>query len=274
MSVIINSFISLPLFWRAAILLFFIIVVIWKSFGRRILWILSIIPFLLQWFFRFLYLLLEGPVSLLHKKLGTSFYKISNTLSQYGEKIDSIIGQWYSKWHSLKKIYLWKILLAYVLCVAIIIFPSLMKAEADIYRTGENAYLYCERVLVDWFKKQEWYKSVESISLKEDIGLEQDNQDNLSELKPSNITLNVAGLKSSLLVRDIPSTTNSVELDRLYNGDIVIWSGELIFAEVNGEGIEPWVKVMTVAGIEGWTRLSYLYPERYNDVEFYVRMQE
>lgn len=274
MNVLIHSFMSWTLFWRAAILLFFIIVVVWKVFGKRLLWILSIIPFSLQWFFRLIYLLVEAPISLLHKKLGASFYKISNGLSQYAERTDSIMERWYNKWHLLERVQLWKALMVYVLCVTLVMLPSLIEVEGNVYRKGETVYLHCEAALISWFEEHGWYRSVELSLLEQDLGFTHDNPDILPELNAVPIVLIVSGLKSSLLVRDIPSVEDSVELDRLYNGNSVIWSGELIFAEMNNERIEPWVKVMTPNGIEGWTRMSYLYPEEYREVEFYVQMQE
>lgn len=270
MSSIINSFLLLSLFARVAIL-FFIIFVFWLLFGRKILWFLSLTPFLLERLFRYFYLLIEVPVAALHKKLGTSFYKIDNKLSQFGEKIDSAMLRWYNAWHSSKKIHLGKSLLVYVLCVAFITFPSFMKLETNAFRTGEIVYLHCETFLVDWIVKRGWYDHSEPVSLNQDIQVDQHIQ---SESEPFDMKLIVSGLKSSLLVRDIPSTENCIVLDRLYNGNTVVWSGRLVFSEADNDHIEPWAKVITPNGIEGWARLFYLHPEQYEDIELYVQTQE
>ncbi len=271
MNLIIESFISLPFFWRVTILLFFIIFVIWRIFGKWILWILSIIPFALQGFFRAIYWLLEIPVAALHKKLGICFYKIDNLLSQFGKKIDSVLLRWNKAWRLPKKICLWKSLFVYVVCVVVITLPSLIKVETDIYRKGECIYLQYESILINWFEKCGWYNKAETVSLNQDI---QATQEISEELETSPITLVVSGLNSSLLVRDTPSTENFIELDRLYNGDTVTWSGLLIFSEMGNDSIEPWVKVITPNGIEGWTRLFYLYPEQYDNTEFYVQIHK
>ncbi|MEY8426586.1 SH3 domain-containing protein [Lachnospiraceae bacterium 46-15] len=63
---------------------------------------------------------------------------------------------------------------------------------------------------------------------------------------------------------------NSEKLCRLKNGDAVLWRGELVFAEADDEHVEPWVKIVTGDGIEGWSRLFYLHPEEYQGMEFEV----
>lgn len=80
----------------------------------------------------------------------------------------------------------------------------------------------------------------------------------------------VSGVSSSLLVRDIPSMNNCVVLERLGNGDKVLWTGEIQFSEAEDNHVEPWVKIVTEDGEEGWSRPFYLHPEEYVGVEFYV----
>lgn len=80
----------------------------------------------------------------------------------------------------------------------------------------------------------------------------------------------VSGVNSSLLVRDIPSTENCTVLDRLQNDDIVVWTGQMVFAEAEGDHVEPWVKIITQNNVEGWSRLYYLHPEQYADEVYFV----
>ena len=80
----------------------------------------------------------------------------------------------------------------------------------------------------------------------------------------------VSGVSSSLLVRDMPSMEDCEVLERLVNGDMVIWRGEMRFSEAEDEHVEPWVKVVTEEGTEGWSRLFYLHPEEHADMEFRV----
>ena len=94
-----------------------------------------------------------------------------------------------------------------------------------------------------------------------------------SETKPYKIILIASGIKSSLLVKKNPSS-NSAALDRLHNGDEVIWTGQMAFSKVNKDDVKPWVKVITSKGVEGWTRLLYLHPQGYENIEFYLRKKE
>lgn len=59
-------------------------------------------------------------------------------------------------------------------------------------------------------------------------------------------------------------------LGKLYNDDVVIWTGQMVFAEVNDRSIEPWVKIRTSEGIEGWSRLYYLHPAQYENLDMRV----
>ena len=78
---------------------------------------------------------------------------------------------------------------------------------------------------------------------------------------------------SSLLVRDAPSMTDGSILGRLQNEDTVLWHGEMCFLETDNGQIEPWVKIITVDGIEGWSRLNYLHPIEYENLEFEVYLK-
>ena len=80
----------------------------------------------------------------------------------------------------------------------------------------------------------------------------------------------MSGISTSLLVRDSPSVEEGAILDRLKNGDVVIWRGEMRFSKTDDSHVEPWVKIITESGVEGWSRLFYLHPEPYADVEFWV----
>lgn len=85
------------------------------------------------------------------------------------------------------------------------------------------------------------------------------------------IELVTSGLNSSLLVRSDPSIDKGEVLGRLYNDDIVIWTGQMVFAEVNDGSIEPWVKIRTSEKIEGWSRLYYLHPAQYENLKLEIK---
>lgn len=65
---------------------------------------------------------------------------------------------------------------------------------------------------------------------------------------------------------------DGIELDRVYGGDTVIWTGKMTFAEGYEGQVDLWANVITESGIEGWSRMYYLRPENYEGVEF--RMAE
>lgn len=265
MSLIIYTFYNLPYIIRVAIL-FLIAAVLWKFLGRWILKLLSLIPFLMEKGFKYLFLLIELPVSALHKKFGSGFYKIDNQLSKAGEKLDSVILKWYKSWHDCKKISFGKILICYVLCVAFVVLPSVFKIESFILKSGETAYMNAETAFEKWIEGKPWYKPEEEAMANKDEQPEVKAERNDS----AQIVLVVSGITTSLLVRDMPSTENGVILERLHNDDTVIWTGQFVFAQIDNEHVEPWAKIVTVNGVEGWSRMFYLHPEQYEDRDFYA----
>lgn len=264
MSGIMGMFFGLP-FWVRVSLMLFVIAVLWAIFRKVICWVLSLIPYILRKIFRVFYLLIEMPIAALHKKCGSCFYKIDNMLSLIGEKTDSILHCWYMAWHYPKKIHLGIFLLVYVVCVVLIVVPSFMKTDSNL-KFGENAYMRCETRFIKWLQERELYKPTIEAYMNQGKQIESGSV----EIDSFNVTLVVSGVSSTLLVRDIPSTENCIILDRLQNNDTVIWKGQLVFSEADNSHVEPWVKVETANGIEGWCRLFYLHPDDYAEQEFYV----
>lgn len=257
---------SLPVWGRAAILLLIFLVCLWSLLRKVILWVLSMIPFLLGKLFRYIYLLFEIPVAALHKKIGAGFHKIDNCLSQIGEKVDLFMAHWYTSWHYPKKYRFGITLLVYCLCVVFVAVPSLVHTDKAIWGIGEKLYISGEIFLVKLVNKQWWNNSVDQAAAKQQEQMEEA----IAEIEPFETTLVVSGISSSLLVRDIPFLENCVVLERLGNGDKVIWRGEMQFSEAENNHVEPWVKIVTEEGIEGWSRLFYLHPEEYSEVKFWI----
>ncbi|MBD5554509.1 MAG: SH3 domain-containing protein [Roseburia sp.] len=264
MSGIMDMFFRLPFGVRVAMLLL-MIVVLWAIFRKVICWVLSLIPYVLIKIFRIFYLLIEMPIAALHKKWGSCFYKIDNILSLVGEKTDTVLHCWYMAWHYPKKFHLGISLLVYAVCVALIVVPSFMKTDSNL-KFGENAYRHCETRFIKWLEEREWYNPTMQAAMNQEEQIESGS----AETDSFDVILVVSGVSSSLLVRDIPSTENCIILDRLQNDDTVIWKGQLVFSEADNSHIEPWVKVVTANGVEGWCRLFYLHPDDYMEQEFYV----
>lgn len=269
MSAIINNFLKLPIGFRSAIAML-LIVILWWMMGKKILYICSLFPFLLNQIYRWFYLLVEIPVTVFHKKIGGFFYTIDNQLSKIGREIDDKIHNWYVSWHSPKSAHIGKVLVIYAVLIIFITLPSFIKIENKLLITGQNVYLKIENGAIAWLESHELYNAYETVSSgTKDI--EDDNLKNSETISDETIEekLIVYGLNTFLAVRDIPSVQDGNKLTSLYNGDEVIWKGRLIFAEAEGH-IEPWVKIITSEGIEGWSRLSYLHPEQYENIEFKV----
>lgn len=263
-------YMSLPTPVRAAVVML-IFLLLWAILGKIILFILSIFPWILQWIFKKIYTLVELPFSALHRRLGGIFYGIENRLSKVGKGIDKNIIKWYSFWHNADTNYFGKVFLICFIIVIYISLPQFIKTEHIIINFGEKLYLAGESKIAALLVKQDSFDSSKPVAADlEDQDSETDYDSSNADLPAENDfeeRLIVAGLKTSLLLRDIPSVQNSVALARLHNGDIVIWKGQLVFSEVDGR-VEPWVKISTSEGVEGWSRLLYLHPEVYENIEF------
>lgn len=249
---VIQWFFSLSLEFRAALLLGTLFLT-WLLIGKKILYILSIVPFLLRQLFHGLYLLIEWPIATLHKIWGGSFYRIGNQLALLGKQFDDRLAHWYQEWHHPQKQYNVLALLVYAVSLLLVILPSHFHSISpnSWLNTGETRYLRVESSLKDWIEECDWYNPDPPSPV--DI-----------ETAPS-ITANqmsfVVNVSSTLQVRDIPSIKDATVLDSLKKGDIVIWQGQLTFGFAEDK-VEPWAKVTTDAGIEGWCRLFYLQPEQ------------
>lgn len=115
--------------------------------------------------------------------------------------------------------------------------------------------------------KQDWYDP-DAVFVSEE-SVEESSEE--ADADVFEIELVTSGLNSSLLVRSDPSIDKGEVLGRLYNDDIVIWTGQMVFAEVNDGSIEPWVKIRISEEIEGWSRLYYLHPAQYENLKLEIK---
>jgi len=269
MNKVIYVFENLSVWIRAAILLFFVIL-LWKMCGKIILWVLSIIPFLIRNIFRLFFVILELPVAGFHKIFGSILYDVDNSLSAAGEKIDSMLEHWYTAWHSCERINFGKCFLVYVVCVVFVALPSFVKWDNQIVKKGELLYIQAETFALNALKKLDGDVEDTIVSVEDVQEQLADNEDleKVYEEEQLEEILIVSGINdnSSLLVRDIPSNENSVKIENLKNGDKVIWQGHMVFSEIDGQ-LEPWVYVITENGNEGWSRLLFLQPQYDLDVK-------
>lgn len=255
------------------LVLFLLIVLLWLILGKVILRVLSVIPFLLKkvcWCF---YLLLEMPVAFLHKKFGSNFGKIDHALLCAGEKIDNVMQSWYKAWHYPSKIHIGRLLIVYFACVIFIVLPTFVRVDNNILSSGKTTYERYETRFASWLEERGLYEPAEWHVWNQEKQDDEDMAKSKEEISKDNfeeITLVVSGVDTSLLIRDVPSIDECNVLDNLQNDDAVIWKGQLIFAKAENDHVEPWVKVTTANGAEGWCRLFYLHPDEYENKEFHV----
>ena len=267
MSGVINYLIDLPFGLRVAIVLFFLIFVVWKLLGKRILWIFSIIPLLLKQIFRVLYLVIQTILDILHKKIGWIFATADEKFAEMGEKADAKLEKWYQQWQGVQKPKFKECFLIYAICCLLIILPSYIKTDNKVVKAGESIFFSCEEVILKYLSKCKWYNSQEELTLGEDW-FQKASVDNIKK-NEFGVALIVSGLNSTLLVRDIPDKENSEVLGNLYNNDYVIWTGEMAFSYVDNR-VEPWAKIIMEDGTTGWSRMDYLYPLEYEKTVYYV----
>lgn len=262
MITIMDAFMTLPVWGRAAILLGLFFLILWRMVRKVILRILSVIPFLTGIVFRGIYLFPEWVVSVLHKRCGGYFFHIDNWLSHGAEQIDNRIGKWYKAWHYPGQYSFVRMLFIYLVCVILIGVPSFTKAENKLLLIGEKIYCSGENLCLTVLRRQgDAEKDRHAVKT---LGQEIKTKSSFETI------LVVSGINSSLLVRDQPSLDSGVVLERLHNDDTVVWSGELCFSEADNHHVEPWVKIVTRVGNTGWSRLHYLHPQKYDDREYHV----
>lgn len=235
-----------------------ILLFIWMIFGKCIIWILSAIPYVLEKFFMMIYIIVNGVINFLHKLYGRDFYKLHNKYAEIGEWVYNFFEMWYKKWHSNYKIQFGKACSGAIICYLYIVVPFYMSEDIGVLSIGKNMYCSAENSLKEM---------VEAYS-KSDL---EKNWFGTNKMDTSLIVYNV---NTTLYVRDIPDRENCVVVEKLYNGDIVRWTGEIIFVEWENDEIEPLVKVITENGIEGWSLLDYLYPIDYDMMKFKIEVIE
>lgn len=264
MQFLINVYFRTPFQVRVILVLFVCIFIGWKVLRRIVFHIIVFIPIIIGKVFRYLFLIMELPISFAHKKCGSTFFKIDNGFSAIGKLIDNGIQSWYQSWKNPKPFSWIKTLIFYLICTVYTLIPTMISTDNDLLKMGENCYLAMEARLENWCE-QKYDTAVDKPIVSEQV-FEEDESEVIN-----NIGVLVAyGLNTSLLVRDMPDMQNGTVLTRIYNGNKVFWNGEIAFSEVEDK-IEPWVKITTDDGVEGWSRLLYLYPEEYLTTVYVVK---
>ncbi len=158
----IEAFLASPQLLRSACVLLLLAVVFGVLLGRCVLWLLSIVPFLLSALFRGIYFVLEWVVDRLHRKYGGGFYDVANSLSKTAEKIDSLLLRWYSAWHHAQRVrFRWVVLLYAAAVLYIGVAPMAAGSPESPLAKGEQAYLRCEAAAAGFLESHGLYEPPE-----------------------------------------------------------------------------------------------------------------
>lgn len=268
MSFVVGFFETISVECRVAFLMCFVFL-LWLLVGRIILWIMSGIPFLLIRLHRLIYCIVQIPISFLHKKFGSALYKADNGVAVIGVHIEDLLQKWYIRWHAKGKTNKKIEILCFIVIYIIIVVPPKVFSNDSVLCIPGNVYCEEESKLVNKIEAGQRKKVITDIS--EEVMQNEDETFEVTE--PDLIELRVVGIRTALLIRDVPSVERGIALERLKNNDVVKWSGQLIFAETEDNHKEAWVKIISQNGIEGWSRLDYLCPTHYETEEYQVKVK-
>lgn len=268
MSFVVEFFETISVECRVAFLMCFVFL-LWLLVGRIILWIMSGIPFLLIKLHRLIYCIVQIPISFLHKKFGSALYKADNGVAVIGVHIEDLLQKWYIRWHAKGKTNKKIEILCFIVIYIIIVVPPKVFSNDSVLCIPGNVYCEEESKLVNKIEAGQRKKVITDIS--EEVMQNEDETFEVTE--PDLIELRVVGIRTALLIRDVPSVERGIALERLKNNDVVKWSGQLIFAETEDNHKEAWVKIISQNGIEGWSRLDYLCPTHYETEEYQVKVK-
>ncbi len=262
MQTLFGSFMLIPFNVRVILVLLIIFTTYRFLLGNFIKMLLSLIPHAIIKLLKLIYITLEYPVSAFNHKFGGVFYTFDKNISAGFGTIDAILGKIVVVLRSTKKIKKSYFVTIYMLVILAIIVPRQYNSDNKFLNFPNRYYSYFE-------------SSIDKLLLESDQTHNGDNEDTYNKREnitqpTSLITFRVNGTTNALNVRDIPSTLNCKILDNVANGGFVSWYGDLTFGK-NDKGVsEPWVKIVTNNGIEGWARLSFLIPENNEELKLTV----
>lgn len=246
---------------RAAVLIALFIMAFWWISGRVIIRLASFFPYLLKKICRGMYLLIEAPVCWIHERVGSSFYGINNGLSAIGEKIDTFLERWHTRWknpvnrHIALSIVIYGILLVWI-CVS----PHTEGMETNLFN-GQAVYLKMENKLTDWLEAHNLYgqQLEETTSFEEP---EQKDEAVLEEKELVYIQLNERGKRGS----NIRSETN-LDNDANIIGGVNAESEILYRDEWTYDGERYWIRVyMPDDNMEGWLSGNLIEGEQLEEI--------
>ena len=152
----IELFLSLQIGVRLSILLI-VPLMMWGMFGRFLLTIISVIPYLLGRIILVIYLLIETPISALHKTFGSAFSGIDQGLANRFDKLYANIEKCYRILHKPQKTYGGTAFLLYIIVSIYLIIPSIIGLNEKPFAFWQGFYLNTEQKIVESLTEKGWF---------------------------------------------------------------------------------------------------------------------
>jgi hypothetical protein len=154
---LINDFLSIPVGGRAAIFTG-ILLLLWFAFGRLILKLVSILPWILKKIFFGIYLVLEIPVSILHTKFGSIFGKIDQWLTTQTEKVFNFMEAMFRKMNKPKTIHSKWAFVIYLILAAYLLIPISANLTEKRFTFWQKSYVNKETEIIQWMDNKGWFE--------------------------------------------------------------------------------------------------------------------
>lgn len=145
------GFLELPVGIRVIIVLG-IILVLYSIFGGLLYNLLSIIPFILHKLVYGLYLLIEIPISVLHKSFGGICSDIAQSIAFGFSKICSLFNKFYNVLHKPKTIYKKQAFFIYLIFTTYFLMPIILDLQLNIFTLWQKSYIMYETKLVSFIE--------------------------------------------------------------------------------------------------------------------------
>jgi hypothetical protein len=151
----VDAFLDIPVGGRATIVVgvFFLT---WCFLGRPILKLISLALWILQRLLVGIYLLIEFPISILHRKFGSVFAEIDQGFASGTNHAYSFMDKCFSKMNKPNTLFIGRAFLAYLIIGAYFLIPTAVDLTDKPFIFWQEAYMKEESALVKWMEKNGW----------------------------------------------------------------------------------------------------------------------
>jgi len=154
---IVNAFLDLPVGVRFTIFLAAILIVYW-IFARLFFKVIALVLLLLRKLVYGLYMLIELPISALHRIGGGAFFSIDQGLSNLFGKIYNALEKGVKGFNKPKTIHPGKAFFVFLLCGAYLTIPYFAGLYSNVFTFWEDAYLEREGRVVYFIEGTSWFE--------------------------------------------------------------------------------------------------------------------